>query len=82
MRSCWRYPIWSSEASTILARASLVVRLARFHFLFLGFMLYLLGYLLAASGGIDVDFGRFVFGYLVLGLAQLSVSFSNDYFDR
>ncbi|UCH30966.1 MAG: prenyltransferase [Candidatus Bathyarchaeota archaeon] len=45
-------------------------------------MLYLLGYLLAASGGIDVDFGRFVFGYLILGLAQLSVSFSNDYFDR
>ncbi|NIU38563.1 hypothetical protein GWN65_00920 [Candidatus Bathyarchaeota archaeon] len=60
----------------------LVLRLARLHFLFLGFMLYLMGYLLAILGGVGFDLGKFVSGYLILGLAQLSVSFSNDYFDR
>ena len=59
-----------------------VLRLARLHFLVPGFMLYLLGYQLALLGGVENDLTKFVFGYLIFGTAHLSVSFSNDYFDR
>lgn len=45
-------------------------------------MLYLLGYLLGLLGGVEIDLTKFFFGYLVFGTAHLSVSFSNDYFDR
>lgn len=41
-----------------------------------------MGYLLALNGGADFGLEKFVFGYSILGSAQLSVSFSNDYFDR
>jgi 1,4-dihydroxy-2-naphthoate octaprenyltransferase len=41
-----------------------------------------MGFLLAILGGFDFDFAKFIFGYLILGTAHLSVSFSNDYFDR
>ena len=41
-----------------------------------------MGYLLAILGGADYVFTKFVFGYFIFGTAQLSVSFSNDYFDR
>ncbi|UCD96861.1 MAG: prenyltransferase [Candidatus Bathyarchaeota archaeon] len=57
-------------------------RLSRSHFLLLGFMLYLMGYLIAVLNGGDIALGRFTLGYLIICLAQLSVSFSNDYFDR
>lgn len=60
----------------------LLFRLARPYFLIPGFMLYLMGYLLAANGGASFGMEKFVFGYFILGTAQLSVSFSNDYFDR
>ena len=60
----------------------LFLRLARLHFLIPGFMLYFLGYMLAILGGITFDFPKFLFGYLIFGAAHLSVSFSNDYFDR
>ena len=59
-----------------------VLRLARFHFLIPGFMLYLMGYLLALLGGVEYDSAKFILGYLIFGTAHLSVSFSNDYFDR
>jgi len=45
-------------------------------------MIYLMGYLLALSNGASPNISQFVFGYVVFGCAQLSVSFSNDYFDR
>jgi 1,4-dihydroxy-2-naphthoate octaprenyltransferase len=45
-------------------------------------MIYLLGYLLALSNGASFIMGKFVLGYVVFGCAHLSVSFSNDYFDR
>jgi len=45
-------------------------------------MIYLMGYLLALSNGASFDMGKFVLGYVVFGCAHLSVSFSNDYFDR
>lgn len=63
-------------------RIRLILRLARLHFLVLGFLLYLLGYLIASFYGARPDIVRFLFGYLVFSLAHLSVSFSNDYFDR
>jgi 1,4-dihydroxy-2-naphthoate octaprenyltransferase len=65
-----------------LKKIKLIFRLARLHFLVLGFLLYLLGYVLALLGGIDFDLTKFLFGYLVFGTGHLSVSFSNDYFDR
>jgi 1,4-dihydroxy-2-naphthoate octaprenyltransferase len=63
-------------------RTQLILRLARLHFLVLGFLLYLLGYLIALFYGARPDIARFLCGYLVFSLAHLSVSFSNDYFDR
>jgi 1,4-dihydroxy-2-naphthoate polyprenyltransferase len=59
-----------------------VIRLARLHFLIPGFMIYVMGYLLAISNGALWDLTKFLFGYLILGCAHVSVSFSNDYFDR
>jgi len=41
-----------------------------------------MGYLLAISNGASWDITKFFFGYLILGCAHVSVSFSNDYFDR
>ena len=66
----------------MLKKLKLLFRLARIHFLIPGFMLYLMGHLLALLGGVEYDLTKFVFGYLIFGTAHLSVSFSNDYFDR
>jgi 1,4-dihydroxy-2-naphthoate octaprenyltransferase len=65
-----------------LNNLKVILRLARLHFLIPGFMLYVMGYLLALLSGVDFDLTKFVFGYLIFGAAHLSVSFSNDYFDR
>jgi 1,4-dihydroxy-2-naphthoate polyprenyltransferase len=65
-----------------LERLKLVIRLARLHFLIPGFMVYVMGYLLAISNGASWNITKFLFGYLILGCAHVSVSFSNDYFDR
>jgi 1,4-dihydroxy-2-naphthoate octaprenyltransferase len=45
-------------------------------------MLYLMGYMLALLAGFNLDLTKFIFGYLIFGTAHMSVSFSNDYFDR
>ena len=74
--------VYLSHIDAKLKKLRLILRLARLHFLIPGFMLYLLGYLLALLNGSFFDFGKFVFGYLIFGTAHLSVSFSNDYFDR
>jgi 1,4-dihydroxy-2-naphthoate octaprenyltransferase len=58
-----------------------ILRLGRFHFLFGGFLLYALGSLLYLASGHHFDSGRFAFGYAILFCSQLSVSYSNDYFD-
>lgn len=63
------------------SRAALVIRLARLHFLVPGLMLYIFGHALAFSRGTPFGLDKFLFGYLMFGLAHLSVSFSNDYFD-
>jgi 1,4-dihydroxy-2-naphthoate octaprenyltransferase len=74
--------VYLSNIDAKLKKLKLILRLARLHFLIPGFMLYLLGYSLALLNGSIFDFGKFVFGYLIFGTAHLSVSFSNDYFDR
>lgn len=63
-------------------RAWNILKLARMHFLVPGIMLYTLGALLAAARGSALTWDRFLFGYSIFFLAHLSVSFSNDYFDR
>ena len=65
----------------ILRKILIIIKLARIHFLVQGFLLFLMGYLLPLFSGINFDLFRFLFGYLIFGLAHLSVSFSNDYFD-
>lgn len=45
-------------------------------------MLYLMGFQLALLSGFEWDLVKFIFGYLIFCPAQLSVSFSNDFFDR
>jgi 1,4-dihydroxy-2-naphthoate octaprenyltransferase len=71
-----------SNIDKSMSSKELIFRLARLHFLILGFLLYLVGYLIASVYGAQPDVVRFLFGYLGFGLAHLSVSFSNDYFDR
>jgi len=71
-----------SNSDAKLKKLGQFLRLARLHFLIPGFMLYFMGYLLALLNGSPFEFGKFVFGYLIFGTAHLSVSFSNDYFDR
>jgi 1,4-dihydroxy-2-naphthoate octaprenyltransferase len=58
-----------------------IIVLGRFHFVFGGLLLYLLGYLIAVPSGGRVSLEYFFFGYLALFLAHLSVSYSNDFFD-
>jgi len=45
-------------------------------------MLYLMGYLMAVLGDAPLNLEQFIFGYLIFAPAHLSVSFSNDFFDR
>jgi len=65
-----------------MLKIKLILRLARLHFLVLGFLLYLLGYLIAIQAGTQYNLTKFLFGYIVFGTSHLSVSFSNNYFDQ
>jgi len=62
--------------------ARLLIRTGRFPFLAAGFLLYLTGALFAVRTGTPFSLFSFLAGYLVCGSAHLSVSYSNDYFDR
>lgn len=65
-----------------IGRLFLGLKLARLHFLLPGFLLYLLGFSSGVLRGGERDLSIFIFGYAIFFLAHLSVSFSNDYFDR
>jgi 1,4-dihydroxy-2-naphthoate octaprenyltransferase len=65
------------EYSVILS----LIKLARLHAVFVGFFMFLIGALLACISGAPFTFMRFILGYAILFTAQLSVSYSNDYFD-
>jgi 1,4-dihydroxy-2-naphthoate octaprenyltransferase len=58
-----------------------MIRLGRPHFLIGGVLLYSYGALIAALSGAKATPESFILGYLVLFFGQLSVSYSNDYFD-
>lgn len=59
-----------------------LIRLGRFRFILAGFLLYCLGSLWALYQDFPPNFNSFIAGYLILFPAHLSVSYSNDYFDR
>ena len=50
-------------------------------FIVVGFLLFTFGALLAIVSGVNFVLDRFLVGYSILFTAQLSVSYSNDYFD-
>ncbi|MDI6644578.1 MAG: prenyltransferase [Methanobacteriaceae archaeon] len=58
-----------------------IIKLGRFHFLTAGFLTFTSGALLAGilTGKFFIE--KFIFAYLILMPAHLSVSYSNDYFD-
>ena len=58
-----------------------ILRMGRPHFLGGGILLFLFGAGIAISGGGIADAQRIAFAYLALFAGQLSVSYSNDYFD-
>lgn len=64
------------------SKIKLIIKLGRLHFLFPGFLLFLLGYLIAIYSGIYLNLSKFLFGYFIFSLAHLSISYSNNYFDR
>ena len=58
-----------------------LLKIARLQFLIVGLSLFVLGALVAIIIGTSFSLGRLLVGYLVILPAQLSVHFSNDYFD-
>lgn len=64
-----------------LEKVKLVIKLGRFHFLVAGFLIYLLGVMLAVVLFNQFSWERFIWGYAVLLPAHLMVNYSNEYFD-
>jgi 1,4-dihydroxy-2-naphthoate octaprenyltransferase len=58
-----------------------ILRLGRIHFTVPGFLIYLNGALFSVLKGSNFEIKKLFLGYLPLFLAQLSVSYSNDYYD-
>ncbi len=58
-----------------------IIRLGRLHFVFTGFLVFACGALLAVLTGENFNLVKFIAGYFIFFCAQLSVSYSNDYFD-
>ena len=58
-----------------------ILRLGRFVFPFTGVLLFSFGALLALVSGAEFHLYRFMLGLGVTFLGQLSVSYSNDFFD-
>jgi 1,4-dihydroxy-2-naphthoate octaprenyltransferase len=58
-----------------------ILKIIRVHIVVGGALAFSLGGLLAVAGGGTLDPARFVLGYLVVLLGDLSTHYSNDYFD-
>ena len=58
-----------------------VIKLARPQFLLASLVLFIMGAAWAIILGAEPGFWKLLWGYLIVFCAQLSVSFSNDYFD-
>jgi len=59
-----------------------IIELGRFRFLAGGFFLYMMGALLASVSGASFSFILFFIGYAIMMPGHLSLSYSNNYFDR
>jgi len=62
-------------------RLSLIIHLARLHFMLPALLVYLLGVEFAVVIGYSISIEKILFGYLIFLFAQLSLNISNDYFD-
>ena len=58
-----------------------ILKLGRIYFIVPGFLIYLSGALFSILAGSDFEIKKFILGYFPLFFAQLSVSYSNDYYD-
>ena len=58
-----------------------ILKIIRIHIVVGGFLAFSLGALLAIAGGSSFEPTRFVLGYVVVFLADLSTHYGNDYFD-
>jgi 1,4-dihydroxy-2-naphthoate octaprenyltransferase len=70
--------LWAEKRAANLRR---ILVMGRFHFVFGGLLLYTLGYMLALISAVPFSLDRFIWGYVILFFAHLSVSYSNDLFD-
>ena len=59
----------------------LIIKLGRLKFPAIGFLLYSFGFLLGTISGFDFSWSRFILGFVISYTTNLSVSYSNDYFD-
>lgn len=64
-----------------MRRLRAFIKLGRPKFLVGGFVLYGLGAALAVRGGAAFDPGQFLWGQLIVTVAQLMTHYANDYFD-
>lgn len=58
-----------------------ILKIIRLHIVIGGFLAFLVGALLALAGNATLVFSKFILGYIVVFLADLSTHFGNDYFD-
>ena len=58
-----------------------IIKLGRPMFLFDGFLLFVMGALLAVIFNAEFSLAKFVMGYSILLLCHLAVHYSNDYYD-
>ncbi|OEC85052.1 MULTISPECIES: prenyltransferase [Methanobacterium] len=58
-----------------------IVKLGRFHFLLGSFLYFCIGAFLAVLLNAEFSLNKFLLGYAILFTAQLSMHYSNDYFD-
>lgn len=63
------------------AKVLKILKIIRFHIVVGGVMAFSVGALLALAGGGSFDPMRFILGYAVVLLGDLSTHYSNDYFD-
>ena len=64
-----------------MVKITKILKLGRIYFIIPGFLIYLSGILFSILSGSDFEIKKLILGYLPLFLAQLSVSYSNDYYD-
>lgn len=58
-----------------------IIKLGRPMFLFDGFLLFLIGALLAVIFNAEFSLSKFIMGYSILLLCHRAVYYSNDYYD-